>query len=175
MVDFSEIAGHESAKRAIEIAVAGGLTLCIYGPTGSGVNILHKAMTDLAGMCKVIMPVGMPIDMYLEIQPVRVELALAYIKQEYSAEVASRITSYHERNPMAMQWPERWMPKLGSEIPSHCKNMIINSTIPVQPMHLLPIYKVAKTIQGLAGCDTMRVEHIAEAKSYAVLAATPNL
>lgn len=168
MIDFQDIAGHESAKRAIEIAVAGGLGLSLYGANGSGATILNKAKGDLAKMCNVALPVGENYDMRMMLEPVDLALALADIKQETSAEVAKRILEYHKRNPQATEWPVYWRPKLGHEFPVFCKKFLIESTAKVEPRHLLSIYKVAKTIQGLAGTSTVRIEHVAEAVQYVV-------
>ena len=46
-VDLAEIRGQESAKRALEIAVAGGHNIALYGPPGTGKTMLARAAASL--------------------------------------------------------------------------------------------------------------------------------
>ncbi|MHB1316591.1 MAG: YifB family Mg chelatase-like AAA ATPase [Minisyncoccota bacterium] len=48
-VDMQDIAGQETAKRALEIAAAGGHNIIMYGPPGTGKTMLAKA-------CKGLLP-----------------------------------------------------------------------------------------------------------------------
>lgn len=53
LVDLSDIAGQESAKRALEIAAAGRHNLVLYGPPGTGKTLLARA---LAGIVPALTP-----------------------------------------------------------------------------------------------------------------------
>ncbi len=45
--DISDIKGQEAAKRALEIAAAGGHNIALYGPPGTGKTMLAKALSGI--------------------------------------------------------------------------------------------------------------------------------
>lgn len=45
--DLSEIKGQEAAKRALEIAAAGGHNIALYGPPGTGKTMLARALSGI--------------------------------------------------------------------------------------------------------------------------------
>jgi magnesium chelatase family protein len=45
--DFNTIRGQEIAKRALEVAAAGGHNICLYGPPGTGKTMLAKAFPTI--------------------------------------------------------------------------------------------------------------------------------
>lgn len=47
LVDFSHVIGQDTAKRALEIAAAGGHNIAMYGPPGTGKTMLARAFSTI--------------------------------------------------------------------------------------------------------------------------------
>ena len=70
-VDFADVRGQESAKRALSIAAAGGHNLLMIGPPGSGKTMLTKRLPT-------ILP---PLTLEESLETTRVHSALGMLKQ----------------------------------------------------------------------------------------------
>jgi magnesium chelatase family protein len=59
-VRFEDIAGHATAKRALEVAVAGGHSILLVGPRGAGKDSLLATLDELDPECKITAKAVLP-------------------------------------------------------------------------------------------------------------------
>lgn len=156
---LSEIRGQESAKRAIEIALAGGHSLLLIGPEGCGKTMLIDAARaiDSAARISEARPhegdSALACQMVVECPPVSEADMRLLPPSEPSAVIADRIAALG-KTPTEIDAPAR---RLLDDAKRHGIVEAEETTA----------IAVACTIARLDGCEVARRIHIAEALAYA--------
>src|SRR5207245_8940214 len=57
VADFAEVRGQHHAKRALEVAAAGGHNVLLVGPPGSGRRMLEQRFTGLLPPLKIVVAI----------------------------------------------------------------------------------------------------------------------
>jgi ABC-type polar amino acid transport system ATPase subunit len=96
--DFKLIKGQEAAKRAIEIAVLGGQSILLYGPSGSGKRSLAECALALASTTDAILILD-DIDLVCNVRQLRRDLdqGLCIIAAQAEVEPSDEYSSWDAR------------------------------------------------------------------------------
>jgi len=196
--DFADIRGHESAKRVLTIALAGGHSAVLYGPAGCGKSMLTYAAGEVF---EKLLPsggnnAGTNKPTFAEYTtPPMVQLAdYANFRTAMEANLAKSVTKFdlHCEAP-AVTSKELLGRTRGTdskliaetvvrarEFAAKCRPLsMYDSTINLlrqamdelrlTPASIKAAIRVARTIANMAGSNDITEEHIAEAVQYRVL------
>ena len=128
--DFSQIIGQEHAKRALEIAAAGGHNVIMSGPPGSGKTLLAKAL------CSILPPLN--YDEALEVTKI---YSVAGVLEKRSSLVKNRPyrSPHHTTSGVALIGGGSW-PKPGEISLSH-RGVLFLDELPEFPRQVLEVLR----------------------------------
>jgi len=161
--DLADVRGQAQAKRALEIAAAGGHSILPVGPPGSGNSMLA---TRLPG------PLLDGIDLQVEVPALPAEALQKAADGESSVAVRCRVALARERQQLLQGKPNAR--RSSKEVDVHCGPETVGTALLKQAIARLNlsarayhrVLRVARSIADLAGSAAITPSHIAEAVQY---------